>query len=78
MNEPSPPRLARALVRGLTAADDRAFLIADLEEEFDHIVSTDGAAAARTWYWKQVIFSAPPLVRRRIAMLVPSYTLPAH
>ena len=58
---PSPPRLAQALVRMLPA-ENRAFLAADLAEEFDELAATVGAAAARRWYWKQACLSTPPLI----------------
>jgi hypothetical protein len=63
----SPPPLAQALVRVLAAAQDRAFLTADLAEEFDELAAAVGAAAARRWYWKQACLSAAPLIRQRVA-----------
>jgi hypothetical protein len=72
---PTPPTLARALVRMLPAAEDRAFLAADLAEEFDELAATVGAAAARRWYWKQTCLSAPPLVRRRVMTLITLRTM---
>ena len=74
---PSPPPLAQALVRMLPAAENRAFLAADLAEEFDELAATVGAAAARRWYWKQACLSAPPLIRRRVATLITSRMMSA-
>jgi putative ABC transport system permease protein len=74
---PAPPRLARAIVRILPAAGDRAFLAADLAEEFEDIAMTAGVPAARRWYWRQVWLSTPPLLRRRVATLV-STLLQSH
>jgi len=67
--KPSPPRLARTLLRLLPAGEDHRFLIDDLAEEFEDIASTAGVTAARRWYWKQIWLSAPPLVGRRAAIL---------
>src|SRR5262245_59359284 len=69
---PSPPPLAQALVRMLPAAENGAFLAADLAEEFDELAATVGAAAARRWYWKQACLSTPPLVRQRVTTLITS------
>ena len=69
MVKPSPPRLARTLLRLLPAGEDHRFLIDDLAEEFEDIASTAGVTAARRWYWKQIWLSAPPLVGRRAAIL---------
>ena len=74
---PSPPPLAQALVRMLPAAENRAFLAADLAEEFDELAATAGAAAARRWYWKQVCLSAPPLIRQRVSTLISSRMMSA-
>jgi putative ABC transport system permease protein len=49
-----PPKLAAWLVSRLAAADTRAALLGDLEEEFGSRVESAGPAAARVWYWRQV------------------------
>ena len=64
---PLPPRLASAIVRRLPAAGNEAFLEADMAQEFEEIVATQGLRAARRWYWRQACLSAPPLLRRRAA-----------
>jgi putative ABC transport system permease protein len=69
---PSPPPLAQALVRLLSTAENQAFLVADLAEEFDDLAATAGRAAARRWYWKQACLSVAPLVRHRVSTLVSS------
>ena len=74
---PSPPGLAQALVRLLLAPENRAFLAADLAEEFDELAATVGAAAARRWYWKQACLSAPPLIRQRVTTLITSRMMSA-
>jgi predicted permease len=71
----SPPRLARALVRLLPAADNHSFLLADLDEEFSDIAASAGLAPARRWYWKQACLSGPPLVRHRLSNLINSFML---
>jgi len=58
-------------------AENRAFLAADLAEEFDELAAAVGAAAARRWYWKQVCLSAPPLIRRRATTLIRSRMMAA-
>ena len=63
---PQPPPLARWLVSRAAPADDRADVLHDLAEGFAERAATSGAAAARSWYWRQTLRSAPPLVRRRL------------
>jgi putative ABC transport system permease protein len=69
---PQAPPLARALIRLLPAAEDRGFLVADLDEEFEDLAGTAGLAAARRWYWKQVSLSVIPLLHRRGSTLLSS------
>jgi putative ABC transport system permease protein len=64
---PSPPRLAAALVRLLPAGTNGPFLAADIAQEFDELVAARGEAAARRWYWQQVIRSGPPLLTRQVS-----------
>jgi hypothetical protein len=50
-----PPRIAVWLV-GLFASDKEAESIpGDLLEEFSHLASQSGVAAARGWYWRQTV-----------------------
>ena len=67
----APPPLAQALIHMLAAPENRAFLAADLAEEFDQLAATMGAAAARRWYWKQACLSAPPLIASRMMSAAP-------
>ncbi|MEO8076035.1 MAG: ABC transporter permease [Acidobacteriota bacterium] len=69
---PAPPLLARMLARLLPAGENRAFLAADLDEEFSDLVTTVGVPTARRWYWKQVCLSGPPLLRQRVSALTSS------
>ena len=60
------------LLRLLPAGEDHALLAGDLAEEFQEMAATAGITAARRWYWKQIWLSAPPLVRRRAAIVMRS------
>ena len=65
-SRPGPPRLPRALLRLLTR-HDRGTIDGDLDEEYRRFVlPRSGRAAANRWYWRQVIGSAPNLLRRRL------------
>jgi predicted permease len=61
-----PPALARTLLSLLARAEDRAFLLADLEEELVERARRDGPGAARRWYRWQAVTSAPHLLARRL------------
>jgi hypothetical protein len=61
------PRLAEGLLRWVLPARDRQFLLADLDEELEAIVSRHGLRAARAWYWRQALGSVVPLGRMRLA-----------
>jgi predicted permease len=50
----------------LARPEDRAFLLADLEEELEERVARDGPAAARRWYRVQAATSIPHLLARRL------------
>ena len=60
-----PPRLAARLVALLSPAEDRPYLLSDFEEEFEQRAKTAGVSAARAWYWRELLRSAPPLAARR-------------
>jgi predicted permease len=47
--------MARALARLASCREDRALLLADLEERFHAIAGRDGRSAARRWYWSQAL-----------------------
>jgi hypothetical protein len=42
-------------------------VLGDLDEEFAAMAQTDGVRAARRWYWRQLLSSAGPLGRLRLA-----------
>lgn len=58
---PPPPRLPRTLVGLVVSAEDRAYILADLDERYWQIVETRGRSAARRWYWWQALRVAPLL-----------------
>lgn len=47
--------IARALVTLTSASEDRALLLADLEERFGAVAERRGPSAARRWYWSQAV-----------------------
>ena len=57
---PQSPWLARELLRQLLPAEDREFLIGDLEETFDARLAAAGRSlrAARRWYWRATFNNA--------------------
>jgi putative ABC transport system permease protein len=61
----NPPRLAERLLNIVSSTEDRAYVLADFEEEFEERANTAGLAAARAWYWREVLHSAAPLAARR-------------
>src|SRR5687767_8723666 len=61
-----PPPLASWLLRLLSRADDRRFLLDDLRDEFEAIAREAGARAAARWYWRQTATSCGPLIAARL------------
>ena len=62
----APPRLAARLL-ALTAPEaDRECMLGDLEEEFARRTCEGHGADARSWYWGQVLRSAPANLMRRL------------
>ncbi len=60
------PALARRLLKWLLPADDRAFVLADLDDRADRIAAADSPASARRWYRAQVRRALPTLVATRV------------
>jgi putative ABC transport system permease protein len=54
-----PPRLAERLLGRLLPADHWDAALGDFEEQFRWRVDSDGAPAARRWYWRQVLLLIP-------------------
>jgi len=60
------PGLARVLLRACAPGHQREALYGDIEEEFhESVLPQKGLAAARAWYWRQVVHSAPLLLSVR-------------
>lgn len=59
---PPPPRLAAWVIRTLVPAGIGAPLLIDLAERFQRLARTEGLAAARRWYWRQVRLSIRPAI----------------
>jgi len=60
-----PPSLAYALMSASTGRPDREVVLGDMEESFQ-IRATRGLREARSWYWRQALASALPLLRCRL------------
>ena len=59
-----PPRLPLALLRALLPYAEREEVLADLAQEHAERAASSGRLAARIWLWRQVLGSAPALLRR--------------
>jgi len=54
------PRLPRWALLVSTPPNDRAYLLAELEEEFGRVATESGLRAARAWYWREALSSVGP------------------
>jgi putative ABC transport system permease protein len=63
--EMRPPRLAELLVNLAAPESDRPYIVADFREAFDLRAAESGLRAARRWYWREMLRSVVPLIRRR-------------
>ncbi|HKV08880.1 MAG TPA: ABC transporter permease, partial [Thermoanaerobaculia bacterium] len=62
---PTPPlRFAATVLCALLPAAEREEVLCDLREEYAHRRDAEGRAAAFVWLWRQVLGSAPALLRR--------------
>ena len=66
MTPSSPPRIARAVVALVTPAEDRGFVLDDLEEEYVLLQRQSGQRAASAWYWRQALSAIGPGLGRRV------------
>jgi putative ABC transport system permease protein len=66
VSEERAPRIAEALLRACAGADDKQWIVDDLEEEMRSRAALYGMPNARRWYRRQVVASAMPLVARRL------------
>jgi hypothetical protein len=60
----APPQLGEKALLLLLSKDEREYLLGDLAEEFALYQSKYGNRFAKVWYYKQVISSAWPLLRK--------------
>lgn len=63
-----PPRLSRALLGWIAQPQDRASLIADLDEEYVARARASGTSPATRWYRRQVLMSVWPLGWSRLGL----------
>lgn len=61
-----PPRVAETILSRLLPERDRGPILGDLAEEYTRRSQTNGAKAARSWYWRQFVRSILPAMRRRL------------
>ena len=64
----TPPRFWRALLSLAAGRDDRADVVADLDDEAAARAIDHGDHAARRWYRRQAARSVIPLLRRRLGL----------
>src|SRR4051812_3041624 len=62
---PPPLRLASSVLRTLLPVAEREEVLGDLREEYESRRAASGRALAAVWLWRQVLGSAPALLRRR-------------
>ena len=60
------PRVAEWLLRACAGADDKQWIVDDLDDEMQARAVTHGVRRARWWYRRQVAASIAPLIARRI------------
>jgi len=61
---PPPLPFAISLLRALLPAAERDEVLGDLRDEYEHRRGARGRASAAFWLWRQVLGSAPALLRR--------------
>lgn len=61
-----PPQLGEFALYMILSKEDREYLIGDLEEEFVKVQAKFGTKKARVWYYKQVLTSAWPMIRKAL------------
>ena len=69
----SPPRIAAWLLARIVHPDIRYTALGDFDEIYADLAEVQGVAAARRWYWAQVVRSVPPFlldsIRWKVIML---------
>lgn len=64
----TPPQLGEFALYMILTKEDREYLIGDLAEEFIEVQAKFGRTKASIWYYKQVLTSAWPLMRKAIRL----------
>jgi transcriptional regulator with XRE-family HTH domain len=59
-----PPKFGEYLLYLFLTKAERVYLIGDLAEEYDELSSRFGRQAANLWYYRQIVTSLRPLMRR--------------
>ena len=72
MNPPLICRILRRVVAALSLPDDRADLLADLDEDTQRRVAREGPAAAWAWQRRQLLRSITPMLARRLTRARPT------
>lgn len=68
MSGQRPPELGEFALYLILSKEDREYLIGDLREEFIEVRARFGSKKASVWYYKQVLTSAWPLIRKAIRL----------
>jgi putative ABC transport system permease protein len=71
MTASHPPRLAGIVLSWLLPSEAREYFLGDLEEGYFDRARAAGPAAARRWYWMQLLTSLAPLVIHRACLAGP-------
>jgi hypothetical protein len=64
-----PPRFAEYLLYIFISRAERIYLLGDLSEDYEEILSKFGKRRADLWFYKQTVLSLRPLVGRAISSL---------
>jgi hypothetical protein len=63
-----PPQLGERILLLILTKEERVNIPGDLEEEYRGIAAKHGARYARLWYYKQVVASAWPMMRKAVRL----------
>ena len=62
----APPQLGERILLLILKKDERINIPGDLAEEYGEIVIKHGVGYAKVWYYKQVVASAWPMIRKAV------------
>jgi hypothetical protein len=62
----TPPQFGERILLFILTKDERVNIPGDLAEEFAEIAAKHGARFAKVWYYKQVVASAWPMIRKGV------------